>query len=225
MADLIVAFDVASGQEALALAASLPELRWAKLGPMLFVREGPALVSEFVARGVRVFLDLKLHDIPSTVAEAVTAARSLGVAMTSVHCLAGAEVLGAAARAAGDELALVGVTLLTSHTPAAAEQILGRGVPDLGVETARLARLAVGAGLRGIVASGQELGMLRAALGGAPWIVVPGIRPAGAGEDDQARVTTPAAACRGGATHIVVGRPITRADRPAVVYRQIMEEL
>ncbi|HEY7686728.1 MAG TPA: orotidine-5'-phosphate decarboxylase [Gemmatimonadales bacterium] len=223
MAELIVAFDVASGRDALAIADRLPELQWAKLGPVLFVREGPALVREFAARGVRVFLDLKWHDIPSTVAEAASVARTLGVALATVHCLGGHEMLAAAVRAAGDDLALVGVTLLTSHGPADVEQILGRGVPDLGFEAARLARLAMGAGLRGVVASGRELGVLRASLGAAPWIVVPGIRPPGTSVDDQARSVTPAEAVRHGATHLVVGRPITRAADPAVAYRQILE--
>lgn len=223
MPELIVAFDVASGREALAIADRLPELRWAKLGPVLFVREGPALVREFTARGVRVFLDLKWHDIPSTVAEAASVARALGVTLATVHCLGGHEMLAAAVRAAGEDLPLVGVTLLTSHVPADVEQILGRGVPDMGFEATRLARLAVGAGLRGVVASGRDLGVLRASLGAAPWIVVPGIRPPGTPVDDQARSVTPAEAVRLGATHLVVGRPITRAADPAVAYRQILE--
>jgi len=223
MPELIVAFDVASGRDALAIADRLPDLQWAKLGPVLFVREGPALVREFAARGVRVFLDLKWHDIPSTVAEAASVARTLGVALATVHCLGGHEMLAAAVRAAGEDLALVGVTLLTSHVPADVEQILGRGVPDMGFEATRLARLAVGAGLRGVVASGRDLGVLRASLGAAPWIVVPGIRPLGTAVDDQARTVTPAEAVRHGATHLVVGRPITRAADPAVAYRQILE--
>jgi orotidine-5'-phosphate decarboxylase len=122
-------------------------------------------------------------------------------------------------------LALVGVTLLTSHSPSDAEQVLGRGVPDLGLEATRLARLARAAGLRGIVASGHELGMLREALGPEPWIVVPGIRPAASPADDQARTVTPVEAVRLGATHLVVGRPITRAPDPADAYRQIVEAL
>lgn len=225
MAELIVAFDVASGREALALADRLPGLRWAKLGSMLFVREGPHLVKEFTARGVRVFLDLKWHDIPSTVAEAVTAARSHGVAMATVHCLGGPAMLAAAAQAAGPELALVGVTLLTSLAPLEAEQILGRGVPDLGVEATRLARLAKTAGLRGVVASGRELAVLRESLGPAPWIVVPGIRAPSEPAADQVRTVTPAEAVRGGATHLVVGRPITRAADPRAVYEGILEAL
>lgn len=225
MAELVVSFDVVSGREAFALADRLPQLRWAKIGPMLFMREGPAVVREFAQRGVEVFLDLKWHDIPSIVAEAVGAARDLGVAMATVHCLAGQEVLAAAVRAAGPDLALVGVTLLTSHGPADTEQILGRGVPDLGLEAARLARLATGAGLRGVVASGQELTLLREALGAAPWIIVPGVRLPQSSGDDQTRTVTPAEAVRRGATHLVVGRPITRAPDPSVVFRQIVEAL
>jgi orotidine-5'-phosphate decarboxylase len=225
VAELIVAFDVASGREALALADRLPGLAWAKLGSMLFVREGPLLVKEFTARGVRVFLDLKWHDIPSTVAEAVAAARSRGVAMATVHCLGGPAMLAAAAREAGPDLALVGVTLLTSHSPAEAEQILGRGVPDVGAEATRLARLAMTAGLRGVVASGRELAVLRESLGSTPWIVVPGIRAPSEASADQVRTVTPAEAVRGGATHLVVGRPITRATNPRAVYEGILEAL
>jgi orotidine-5'-phosphate decarboxylase len=225
VADLVVAFDLTSGRDALALADRLPGLRWAKLGSMLFVREGPILVQEFAARGVRVFLDLKWHDIPSTVAESVSAARSQGVAMATVHCLGGPAVLAAAAQAAGPDLSLVGVTLLTSHTPAEAEQILGRGVPDLGVEATRLARLALGAGFRGVVSSGRELAMLRTTLGSEPWIVVPGVRAPTDPADDQARTVTPQEAVRWGATHIVVGRPITRARDPRAVYQEFLEAM
>lgn len=225
MAELVVAFDLPSGREALALADRLPGLSWAKIGPVLFVREGPALVREFTQRGVRVFLDLKWHDIPSVVAEAVTAGRELGVAMATVHCLAGHEVLTAAAQAAGPDLALVGVTLLTSHATKDVEQVLGRGVPDLGLEATRLARLALQTGFRGVVASGRELAMLRETLGPAPWIVVPGLRPTSAGSDDQSRTVTPAQAMQLGATHLVVGRPITQAPVPEVVYQQILEVL
>jgi len=167
VAELVVAFDVPTGREALAVAARLPALKWAKLGSMLYVREGPALVREFQARGVRVFLDLKWHDIPSVVAGAVAAARELGAAMATVHCLGGRAMLAAATAAAGD-LALVGVTVLTSHDADAFEQIVGRGVPDVGFEAERLARVAMQAGLRGVVASGRELALLRAALGPIP---------------------------------------------------------
>jgi orotidine-5'-phosphate decarboxylase len=221
MAELIVAFDLGSGKEALTLADRLPALRWAKIGSALFVREGPALVREFAARQVRVFLDLKWHDIPSTVERAVGAARDLGVRMATVHCLGGHDMLVAAVRAAG-ELPLVGVTVLTSHSSADLEQIVGRGVPDMGLEGERLARIALEAGLRGVVAGGREIGIVRGALGQGPWIVVPGIRLAGDSKDDQARTVTPPEAVRLGATHLVVGRPITRAADPAVVYQQIL---
>lgn len=224
MAELIVAFDLPSGREALALADRLPALRWAKLGSALFVREGPALVREFTARNVRVFLDLKWHDIPSTVEQAVAAARELGVAMATVHCLGGHDMLAAAVRAAG-ELPLVGVTVLTSHSSTDVEQIVGRGVPDVGFEAERLARIALSAGLRGVVAGGREIGIVREALGKEPWIVVPGVRLPGDQPDDQARTITPAEAARYGATHLVVGRSITRARDAAAVYQQILDSI
>ena len=218
MAELVVAFDLPTAREALTLADRLPDLRWAKIGPVLYVREGPALVREFTGRGVRVFLDLKWHDIPHTVAGAVAAARELGVSLATVHCLGGRAMLNAAVAEAGD-LPLVGVTVLTSHDATALAQILGRGVPDLGVEVERLARVAVDAGLRGVVASGHELSLLRAVLGPDPWIVVPGIRLPGESAGDQVRTVSPADAVRLGATHLVVGRPITAAADPAAAYR------
>jgi orotidine-5'-phosphate decarboxylase len=224
VAELVVAFDAPTGREALAVAARLPGLKWAKLGSMLYVREGPALVREFQARGVRVFLDLKWHDIPSVVAGAVTAARELGAAMATVHCLGGRAMLAAAAAAAG-QLALVGVTVLTSHDADGFAQVVGRGVPDLGFEAERLARVALQAGLRGVVASGHELALLRAALGPDPWIVVPGVRAPGEPPGDQARTVAPDDAVRGGATHLVVGRPITLAKDPAAAYQRLVESL
>ncbi len=224
MAELIVAFDLPSGREALDLAARLPDLGWVKIGPMLHVREGPALVREFTARGVRVFLDLKWHDIPSVVAGAVEAARAQGVAMATVHTMGGPAVLAAAAQAAG-AVALLGVTVLTSHSAGDFERVVGRGVPDLGFEAERLGRLAVAAGLRGVVASGHELALLRAALGPEPWIVVPGVRAPGEAADDQARTIAAPDAVRAGATHLVVGRPITRAADPRGVYQRLVESL
>src|SRR5712691_11588218 len=228
MAELIVAFDLPSGREALGLATRLPGLRWAKVGPVLFGREGPSLVKEFTQRGIRVFLDLKWHDIPNIVASAVSAARELGVSMTTVHCLGGRAMLtaaAAAAAAAGQELALVGVTVLTSHDAAELESVLGRGVHDVGVEAQRLARAALQAGLRGVVASGLELGMLREALGPEPLIVVPGVRAPGEAAGDQVRTIEPAEAVRRGATHLVVGRPITGARDPVAAYRRLVEAL
>src|SRR5258706_8264325 len=225
MAELIVAFDLPSGGGALALAARLPGLRWAKVGPVLYNREGPPLIKEFTQRGIRVFLDLKWHDIPNIVASAVSAARELGVAMTTVHCLGGRTMLAEAARAAGSDLAVVGVTVLTSHDAAELEGVLGRGVPDVGFEAERLARTAVQAGLRGVVASGQEVGLLREALGPDPWIIVPGIRAAGEAAGDQVRTIEPREAVGCGATHLVVGRPITGARDPVAAYQRLVEVL
>ena len=225
MAELIVAFDLPRGRDALALAGRLPGLRWAKVGPVLFGREGPALIKEFTQRGIRVFLDLKWHDIPHIVASAVQAAGELGVSMTTVHCLGGRTMLAEAARAAGPELAVVGVTVLTSHDAAELEGVLGRGVPDVGFEAERLARTALQAGLRGVVASGQEVGLLREALGPDPWIVVPGIRAAGEAADDQIRTIEPREAVGRGATHLVVGRPITGAKDPVAAYQRLVEAL
>lgn len=225
MAELIVAFDLPSGREALALAARLSGLRWAKIGSVLFGREGPPLIKEFTQRGIRVFLDLKWHDIPNIVASAVSAARELGVSMTTVHCLGGRTMLNAAARAAGPDLAVVGVTVLTSHDAAELEGILGRGVPDVGFEAERLARTALQAELRGVVTSGQEVGLLREALGPEPWIIVPGIRAPGDEAGDQVRTIEPATAVRRGATHLVVGRPITAARDPLAAYQRLVEAL
>jgi orotidine-5'-phosphate decarboxylase len=225
MAELIVAFDMTSGRDALAMAGRLAGLRWAKIGSMLYSREGPALVKEFTQRGIRVFLDLKWHDIPNIVASAVEAARELGVSMATVHCLGGRNMLTAAAAAAGADLALVGVTVLTSHDAAELEGILGRGVPDIGFEAERLARTAVQLGLRGVVTSGREVGIVREALGPEPWIVVPGIRASGDPADDQVRTIEPADAVRRGATHLVVGRPISAARDPVAAYRRLVEAL
>ena len=225
MAELIVAFDLPSGREALALAGRLPSLRWAKIGSVLFGRAGPPLIAEFIQRGIRVFLDLKWHDIPNVVASAVTAARELGVSMATVHALGGRTMLTAAAQAAGPELALVGVTVLTSHDAGELEGILGRGVPDVGFEAERLARTVLQAGLRGVVTSGRELGLLREALGPEPWIVVPGIRAPGDDAGDQVRTIEPGEAVRRGATHLVVGRPITGARDPVVAYQRLVEAL
>lgn len=224
MAELIVAFDVPSTRAALALADRLPDLRWAKVGPILFAREGPAVVRALIDRKVRIFLDLKHHDIPSTVSGAVAAARDLGVAMATVHTLGGEAMLAAAVNAAG-EMPVVGVTVLTSHDAAGFEQVVGRGVPDLGFEAQRLARLAIAAGCRGVVASGREIGLLREAIGTAPWIVVPGVRSAGEAAGDQARTVTPEEAIVRGATHLVVGRPITQSAHPAEVYHRLVESL
>jgi orotidine-5'-phosphate decarboxylase len=226
MAELVVALDLPSGAEALSLAERLPGLRWVKIGPVLYVREGPALVREFRARGFEVFLDLKWHDIPNTVAGAVSAAGELGVGMATVHTLGGAAMMAAAAGAAADDLALVGVTVLTAHDAPALGALLGRTEePDVGAEVDRLAAAALAAGLNGVVASPLEVARLRAGLGPDPRIVVPGIRPQGYAADDQRRVATARDAVQAGATHLVIGRPVTQAENPAATFEGLCNEL
>lgn len=224
MAELILALDTPRGADALRLLDQLPALLWVKVGSILMTREGPDFVRQLTGRGLKVFLDLKWHDIPNTVAGAVTAAREMGVSMATLHTLGGSVMMEAAAVAAGGEVALVGVTVLTSHDPAGYARTLGRSEVDIPAEAERLALAAVEAGLQGIVCSPQEVSLLRRRLGLGPLIVVPGIRrrtdPAG----DQARVATAKDAVMSGATHLVVGRPVLRAPDPAAAFEEFLEE-
>src|SRR5688500_10302312 len=162
MADLILALDLPDRGSALALLDRLPALRWVKVGSQLMTAEGPPLVRELVSRGLEVFLNLKWHDIPHTVEGAIAAARDLGVRMATVHTLGGAAMLRAAAQASGDQLAIVGVTVLTSHDEAEYAATLDRPSVRLLDETARLARSAIAAGVRGVVCSPIEVERLRA---------------------------------------------------------------
>lgn len=220
MAEIIIALDL-PGSEARALLANIPEARWVKVGSILFTEEGPGLVRELVGRGLKVFLDLKWHDIPNTVAGAVERARDLGVAMATVHTLGGVAMMEAAARAAGPDLALVGVTVLTSHTRESYTAATGRGEVALLDEVSRLSAMAMGAGLRGIVCSPQEVASVKRHVAAGSWIVVPGIRRPEDATGDQARVAGPAEAAASGATHLVVGRPIIQAADPAGVFREL----
>ena len=224
MAELILALDTPRGADSLRLLERLPALQWVKVGSILMTREGPDFVRELTARGLKVFLDLKWHDIPNTVAGAVTAARELGVSMATVHTLGGRAMLEAAAVAAGGELALVGVTVLTSHEPAGYAIALGRGEMDIPAEAERLALVAVEAGLQGVVCSPQEVSLLRRRLGPGPRIVVPGIRRRTDAPGDQVRVATAKDAVANGATHLVVGRPVLQAPDPAAAFEGFMEE-
>lgn len=224
MAELILALDVPRGTDALRLLDQLPELRWVKVGPILMTREGPSFVRALAGRGLKVFLDLKWHDIPNTVAGAVTAAREIGAAMATVHTLGGRAMLEAAAVAAGSELALVGVTVLTSHEPAAYARAVGRPEVDIQREVERQGLAAAEAGLRGVVCSPQEVATLRRRLGPDLYIVVPGIRRRSDPMSDQARVATAKDAVANGATHLVVGRPVLQAADPALAYGEFLEE-
>jgi orotidine-5'-phosphate decarboxylase len=224
MAELILALDTPRGADALRLLDKLPALLWVKVGSILMTREGPDFVRQLTGRGLKVFLDLKWHDIPNTVAGAVTAAREMGVSMATLHTLGGSVMMEAAAVAAGGEVALVGVTVLTSHDPAGYARTVGRSEVDIAGEVERQALAAAEAGLQGVVCSPREVSLLRRRLGPGPLIVVPGIRrrtdPAG----DQVRVASAKDAVASGATHLVVGRPVLRASDPAAAFEEFLEE-
>ena len=223
MAEVILALDVDSADAGRRLLDRLPDLRWVKVGSVLMTREGAPLIAELHTRGVRVFLDLKWHDIPNTVAGAVRAAESLGVAMATVHTLGGLPMLRAAQGAAGD-LGLVGVTVLTSHGADGYAAAVDRSSVDLAAEVSRLAGAAAEAGLRGVVCSPAEIAVVRPILPPAAWVVVPGIRRAIDAAGDQVRIATPREAAAAGATHLVVGRPITQAPNPAAVLAEFTAE-
>lgn len=220
---LIFALDVPSRREALAWVDRLSGAVGAfKVGLELFVAEGPALVEELVARGERVFLDLKFHDIPATVAGVCRVAGRLGAFLVNVHALAGRDALARAAEAARQGASeagvplprVLGVTVLTSHSARDLAELGLAGAP--GDVVARLAALARNAGLDGVVASPLEAQGLRAAWPGGV-IVTPGVRPAGADVGDQVRVATPRAAIAAGADYLVVGRPLRDAPDPRAV--------
>ena len=224
---VIVALDYAAAQPALDFAARVePKLCKLKVGKELFVAEGPRLVEQLVGRGFDVFLDLKFHDIPNTVAQACKTAASLGVWLTNVHASGGLKMM-AAAREALEGLAhrpkLIAVTVLTSMD---AEQLHGIGIQTSPRDqVSRLAQLTKDAGLDGVVCSAQEAAMLRYELGQDFMLVTPGIRPAGSSTDDQSRIMTPAQAIEAGADYLVIGRPITQAAEPIAVLNAINQEI
>jgi orotidine-5'-phosphate decarboxylase len=221
---LIVALDVPSARQARELVTSLGDIPgYYKIGLQLFTAEGPEFVRGMVVSGRKVFLDLKLHDIPNTVAHAVKSASALGASMLTVHASGGPAMIKAARESAGDGLAILGVTVLTSMDDEELSQVGVAGrVLD---QVLRLGELARTAGLSGVVASARESAQLRQALGEGFAIVNPGVRPAGSEQNDQRRVSTPEEAIRAGASHLVVGRPITQAADPAQTARDIVAEI
>jgi orotidine-5'-phosphate decarboxylase len=229
---LIVALDVPDRESALTLVEHLSGLvGMFKIGSQLFTAEGPALVREIVTSGERVFLDLKFHDIPNTVAGAVESAARLGVSMLNVHTLGGSEMMRASAHAVGDRgllwitrPAVLGVTVLTSMDKTDLADV---GIPsDLSAEVVRLATLARDSGLDGIVASPHEIRLIRECITAERFIILtPGIRPAWSAKGDQKRIATPADAIRDGADFIVIGRAITDSDNPRAAAERILEEI
>lgn len=226
MAQVIIPLDVPSLDEAMGLVDSLGEATDCyKVGLELFTSAGPAAVQALKERDKRVFLDLKLHDIPNTVARAVGRARDLEVDLLTLHATGGRRMMEAAAEAAGDDLTLLGVTVLTSMTSSDVQDSWGRVVDSLEEEVVRLARLARESGVGGVVASVREAAPIRSALGGDLVVVTPGIRLAGDDAHDQARVSTPAEAVAAGADYLVIGRSITQAPDPAEALRRVYEEM
>lgn len=224
---LIVALDVSSAAEARQIVQSIGEAaNTYKIGKQLFTAEGPQIVRDLVASGRKVFLDLKFHDIPNTVAAAVREAAKLNVSMLTVHASGGSKMLKAAAEAAAQSPAkpmVLAVTVLTSLSDADLSEIGFGG--NVITQVITLGSLALNAGCGGLVASAKEAGELRRELGPDFAIVTPGVRPAGTSVDDQARVLTPKEAIAAGATYLVVGRPILEAANPSIAAEQIRQEI
>ncbi len=231
-ARLAVALDLPDRAALLAMARRVaPEAGILKLGLEAFVAEGPALVRTLAESEARVFLDLKLHDIPNTVSRAAAAAVGTGASIVNCHASGGTEMMrafgegarAAAAKAGRPAPKLVAVTILTSLDAAAVRAVGLEGTPREAAR--RLALLAKEAGLDGVVCSPEEIETIRAACGGGFLLVVPGVRPRGGAAGDQRRVATPTDAIRAGADLLVVGRPITGASDPAAAARAIVAEI
>jgi orotidine-5'-phosphate decarboxylase len=223
---LIVALDVASGDAALKLDAAMGDaVRWVKVGLQLFTAEGPSVVNTLTGRGRRVFLDLKLHDIPQTVAGAVWSAASHGVELLTLHAEGGPKMMAAAAEArdaSGGRLRILAVTVLTSLDGTEFPDVYRS--PDTTARVLAFAKAARDAGVDGVVCSPLELESL-SGLGPDFLRVTPGIRPARSAANDQARIATPGFALRAGASHLVIGRPITKAPDPAAAAAAILQEM
>lgn len=224
---VFVALDYSSAEDAWPLIRQLsPEQCGLKVGKELFTAAGPAFVRKLVAEGFKVFLDLKFHDIPNTVAKAVSAAADLGVYMVNVHASGGERMLRAAHEALqkrSHRPLLIAVTVLTSMTE---DDLQGIGIgASVTEQVARLAQLTKSCGLDGVVCSAQEAEMLQRLCGADFALVTPGIRPAGSAAGDQRRVMTPTEAAHQGIQYLVIGRPITQAPEPAEALKQILISL
>lgn len=229
---LVVALDVDSRQQALSLVDQLKDfVGLFKIGSQLFTSNGPSLVSEIVKQGAKVFLDLKYHDIPNTVASAVVAAMRLGVSICNVHALGGSEMMrqvkdqceNIAARENLTKPIILAVTVLTSHNQDSINKIgINEPLSDLVV---RLAKLTAESGLDGVVASAHEISLVRKAVASPFVILTPGLRPSWADHQDQKRVMTPEEALQAGADYLVIGRPIIAHNSPASAAQEILSSL
>lgn len=223
---LAVALDVPDARSALELVERLEDsCRWLKIGMELYYSTGNALIEALRLRGYRIFLDLKLHDIPNTVAGAIRSVTSVGAELLTVHAFGGGAMLRAAAEAAQapDSPRLLAVTVLTSMDSGELGLVGVSSSPA--AQALRLARLAKDSGIDGMVCSAEEVRSLRSEIGSEALLVVPGIRPAGTEVNDQRRIATPGDAIARGASMLVVGRPITRASNPAAAARAILDEI
>jgi orotidine-5'-phosphate decarboxylase len=224
---IIVALDVPTVATALRLVDRIGDsASFYKVGPPLYTRGGAEVIRELKQRGKRIFLDLKYHDIPNTVARSVEAAAELDIDLLTVHATGGLTMMRAARAAAGDDgPKILAVTILTSFGVDDAEQVWGKQLNSLREEVARLGALAVEAGADGVVASPLEAEALKRRHGPAFLVVTPGIRPAGSDAGDQVRTATPGEAVRFGADHIVVGRPVIEAEDPRAVVMQMHDDI
>lgn len=224
--EVIVVLDYPSSTEALTLVDRVgPSGDFYKVGLELFTTAGPTILRELRDRGKRIFLDLKLHDIPNTVARAVEAALRHDVELLTVHASGGAPMLSAAAEAAGGNLRLLGVTVLTSHSESTLGTSWGRSVASVHEEVLRLATLAHDCGLDGLVSSPLECRAIKERFGSGMKVATPGIRLAGGEAHDQVRIATPASAARSGSDYLIIGRAVTQADDPVDALRRVHAEL
>jgi orotidine-5'-phosphate decarboxylase len=223
---VIIALDFPNAQEALSLVDTIGEEGdFYKVGLELFTHEGPSVVEALKEKGKSIFLDLKLYDIPNTVAGAVRSAVDLGVDLLTLHTVGGETMMAAAAEASAGSVSLLGVTVLTSMTAEEVGSIWDRPVESLQKEILRLGHQAKKTGLSGVVASPWEAKMLKTSLGKGFLVVTPGIRLAGQDTHDQARVSTPLGAVKAGADYLVVGRSITQSENPSNTLHQLNEDI